>query len=86
MSKKIVQLHHAPLVLRIDEMVKGDGGIETARQVGEIALERGANEVDADLWDRWFEQNKDGPLVTGGIVAEEKPREDRDDEAEKQPA
>ena len=75
MADKIVvhmdTLH--PLVLRIDEMVADVFGIKTAKQVGEIALHRGRNEVDADLWRRWLDGNKENPLMKGRLIIDPRP-------------
>jgi hypothetical protein len=86
MADKIVvhmdTLH--PLVLRIDEMVADVFGIKTAKQVGEIALHRGRNEVDADLWRRWLDGNKENPLMKGRLIIQEADpdqQENPDDEA-----
>jgi hypothetical protein len=71
MADKIgVYLTHDPIVLRVDEMI--DGEIEKrARLKYEITLKRGRNEVDEGAWNEWFEQNKNSPLVTSGIVKKE---------------
>jgi len=70
-DKTVVILHHAPITLRVDEMVPGELGIPAARQKFEFTLAEGRNEVDAEMWKAWFEQNKAGPLVTGGIISVE---------------
>jgi hypothetical protein len=78
MATKFVHLNHDPVVLRVFEMVDGEVG-KVARQVGEIALARGRNEVDADLWAKWLKQNEGGPLAA--CLHQEEP-EKRDDETE----
>jgi hypothetical protein len=67
----VVFLHHAPMTLRVDEMVAGEMGIKVARQKYAIELATGRNEIDAGQWAEWLEQNKTGSLVAGGIVAVE---------------
>ena len=83
MSKTIVHLLAAPLVLRVEEMVDGEVG-KVAKLKGEIPLARGRNEVDAEDFKAWFEMNKDGPLVKNRIIKTEEPKDDKDDQAEKQ--
>ena len=72
MTKVAVHLNHAALTLRVDKMVEGELGIKVAKQVAEIPLVLGRNEVDADVWKAWHDQNKEGPLVKGGIISVEK--------------
>lgn len=58
----VVYFTHDPVVLRVEEMVDGEVG-KVARQVGEIQLKRGPNEIDPDLWAKWLALNKDGPMA-----------------------
>jgi hypothetical protein len=74
MPKTIVHLRHAPLTLRVDEMIEGPLGIREAKLKAEIPLIEGRNEVDADAWAAWLEQNKAGPLVTQGDCLRRTPR------------
>ena len=85
MTKKttIVHLDSAPLVLRVEEMVDGEVG-KVAKLKGEIPLKRGRNEVDAEDFKVWLEMNKDGPLVKNRNIKTEEPKDDKDDQAEKQ--
>lgn len=78
MSKTIVHLHAAPLVLRVEEMVDGEVG-KVAKLKTEIPLVRGRNEVDAEDFKVWLEMNKDGPFVKNHIIIEE-PKGTKDDE------
>lgn len=58
--------------LRLHELVEREPGIKTARRIGEPAVLRpGRNEVDAEWWRAWSEQNKDGLAVH--FFAEEEP-------------
>lgn len=76
---KIIHLNHDPIVLRIEERVRGEGGIETFRTVGEIPLARGRNVVDAKAWDSWYEiDGATNPLMTGGSIVVEEPKEEPD--------
>lgn len=76
---KIVHLNHDPLVLRTEERVRGEGGIETYRQTGEIALQRSRNEVDAEAWDLWYAVGGEtDPLITSGLMHVEEPEEPKD--------
>lgn len=71
--------HGPPIDLRIEQKVKGEMGIETFRTVGEIALARGRNEVDAASWDLWYAvDGETNPLITSGIITVEKPKEETD--------
>lgn len=78
MSKTVVHLHTAPLVLRVEEMVDGEVG-KVAKLKTEIPLARGRNEVDAEDFKAWLKMNKDGPLVKNHIIIEE-PKDTKDDE------
>jgi hypothetical protein len=74
------------IVLRLDEMVEGLGqhaffpnmqGTPTAKQIGSVELVPGINVVDADFWQKWREQNKNGLFVTSGQVCEDpKPKQE----------
>lgn len=70
-DKIVVHLNSHPITLRVDEIVAGEMGIKVAKAKREFTLERGRNEIDADAWNEWFEQNKNGPLVTSGILKTE---------------
>ena len=74
-KKVAIHLNHDPVTLRVDEMVPGEMGIPCAKEKFSFELRRGRNEVDAAQWAEWYEQNKAGPLVTGGIVTLEPEQE-----------
>lgn len=82
---KIVHLNHDPVVLRIEKKVTDTFGIVAFQTVGEFALARGRNEVDAKAWDSWYEvDGATNPLMTGGSIIVEEPKEEPDGEPEKQ--
>jgi hypothetical protein len=75
---KIVHLNHDPIVLRTEERVRGEGGIETFKQIGEIALQRGRNEVDAAAWDLWYAGSGEAsPLITTGLLHVEEQKDEK---------
>lgn len=80
MPKTLVHLDHDPLVLRVEERVRGELGTESYRTVAEIPLARGRNEVDADLWARWTKANEGTPLM--GVLREEKAEGNTDGDPE----
>lgn len=50
--------------LHIDEFVEGPMGIKTARPKGDaVVLKEGDNEVSAEFWRAWSEQQKDMGLL-----------------------
>lgn len=66
-----VTFDHDPVTLRVDEMVAGEiQGSKVSKFIGDIPLVRGVNKIDADLWAKWLESNKDGPIAA--LIREEK--------------
>lgn len=72
MAKVNVHSHFpAPLELRLYEMHDGEHagfsqnvtGTPTARRLGDgVVIRPGRNEIEADFWSAWTEQNKGGAL------------------------
>jgi hypothetical protein len=66
--------HENAVELRVYDMSDDDGqvgfavnvtGLKTARRRGqEVVLKPGENDIDADFWHDWVEQNKGTGLVT----------------------
>jgi len=74
--------------LHVDEMFDGESGaysinpgdLKTAKRKGDaVELRPGRNEIDADFWREWAEQNKDGGfLISGSLRAEEERKKEED--------
>ena len=77
-ERKTVTVHCAlpsGIVLHVDELVRDHplampGQLMARRKTLTVVLRYGANEgIDAEFYNKWLEQNKDGPIVRSATVA-----------------
>lgn len=80
MPNTVVHLNgQSAIDLRVEEMVDGEvPGSKVARQIGEILLKPGRNDVDDALWAKWTALNPNSPMLASGVLHEEK--EETDDQ------
>lgn len=68
------------LSIRLYEMVEDvqNTGIMVARKRGDaVVLSEGRNDIDAEFWHRWREQNKASDLVMRSIITDDETTESK---------